>query len=501
MVQLAPLLPLLPFALAANDPFKWHPCPGTRDPQLDCGALTVPLDHLNPNQTIDIAVRRYRTTSLTPKGTIVFCPGGPGNTGVEAAGPKLLHSTGGQHHVVAFDPRGVGASRPVKCTKNGFTGHQEAARLAAKDIPFDTDTSDTSLGRYGAEVQAQVRRCEKYDGAYLKTLSTAYVARDLEAIRVALGADELHYFAYSYGTAVGATYANMFPTRVGKFVLDSVVDPALYTGRTGETIMNYLVDAEAVFEGFAASCQAAGALKCPLAAFATPEASVSTVVRSFLTNLDDAPRVVASTSDDFGILSGANTRRLLGGAMYNPSTWPQVSQYLAALIAGQLPADGVPEVCLPSSSKRDAGMAGLVYIANDGDNHDGYVVDWDAAFLQSKAISPLAGPLWMANYLGLKYWTTTPTERYDGPWNQKLKHRVLLLNNQVDPVTPLAGAHHLAALMGDENAILVTRDGFGHCTDNLPSRCMHDIVASFFNDAKYPPQDTNCVVDTEPFDG
>ncbi|KAF0715673.1 Aste57867_3251 [Aphanomyces stellatus] len=492
--------------LAANDvgavdPFNWQPCPDNKkDPLLQCGYLTVPLDYANnvaANHTIDIAVRRYRTKFPSPQGTIIINPGGPGNAGTPMATASYVALTGGQYDVLGFDPRGVGLSHPIACTKNGFTGAQEAARLAAKSVPFDVDSSETSVSRFGAEFNVKVQRCHVYDGDLLPYLSTALVARDMDAIRAALGESVLHFLGYSYGSLLGATYANLFPDRVGRMALDSVLDPTEYTG-SPRWIPRTLVDIDQVFEGFASTCEAAGPKQCPLAAIVANGTSVASAVRNFLAEASDTPLILPAVND-FALLSGADIRTTLFGYMYSPSTWPQAAKYLAQLMQGKAMANPIVDACPKQpSTYRGVNMEFAMYAANDGDSVNFDDQDWTRLFRKAKDVSSLFGPIWVASRLAMKYWTTRPVERYDGPWDASLRQPVLLLQNQVDPITPLRGAEHLADLMG-KNAVLVTRDGYGHTTINLPSNCMQSLLIAFFNDGTYPDANTNCAVDAQPF--
>ncbi|KAF0709570.1 hypothetical protein As57867_005856, partial [Aphanomyces stellatus] len=306
---------LVPFAFlavaSAADPFNWKPCADKADPQLQCGSLTVPLNHLHPtkNQTIDLAVRRYRTNSTTPKGTIVMNPGGPGASGMYLASAKSVTLTGGHYDVLVFDPRGVGASRPIKCSKNGVTAAVEAARLASLTVPYDTDSSPTSMDRYAAEVKAQVRRCEKYDGDYLPYLSTAFVARDMDAIRNALGEPVLNFYGMSYGTFLGITYANLFPSRVGRIALDSVLDPTAYTGPTPDLMLSSATGIDPTLEGFAAACEAVGPSQCALAEpKGKPCGYVLTKIQSLFDATNETPLVVPNGDDDISVLTGTAIR-------------------------------------------------------------------------------------------------------------------------------------------------------------------------------------------------
>ncbi len=124
-----------------------------------------------------------------------------------------------RYDLVSFDPRGTGKSRPVECIDDAT-----ADRLNAVD---PTPSSDADLHAFydGTHDPVDlVARCVARNGAWLAQLGSRNVARDLDRLRTALGEDTLSFVGYSYGTVIGSVYAQMFPDRVGRMVLDSPVD-------------------------------------------------------------------------------------------------------------------------------------------------------------------------------------------------------------------------------------------------------------------------------------
>ncbi|RHZ10720.1 hypothetical protein DYB31_015698 [Aphanomyces astaci] len=480
---------------AQQELFQWHPCASSQVPRLECGSLRVPLNHLDPSvkETIDIAVRRYRVENGTPSlGTILINPGGPGSPGTTDASADVANYLGGQYDILGFDPRGVGLSRPARCTKNGYTSLSEWP--SKSNLPFDAPTAEQSLARYGASLEAIVRRCEKYDGQYLKYLSTAFVARDMDLIRAALNESVVNYFGWSYGSTLGVTYANMYPNRVGRFVIDSVLDPTLYTGPPSKLLAESTVDADATFDGFADACEKAGPLKCPLAY----AAQVGKRVRAFLDGMVESPLLVPA-GDDFSVITAADVRDDILNALYRPGHWLDLAHRLHSLMEGTYEAPPVDEVCpVTNSSYLGMNMEFSIYIGNDGDSEQAQ--DWHGALREAKRKSPLFGMQFASNALPVRYWKVRPVERYTGPWNTTLRQPILILQNKLDPATPLRSAQALAKTMGT-NAVLVTRDGFGHETSSTPCKCIENVLTAFFNSGTYPKHNSNCKVDMGPFDG
>ncbi|MEV0975379.1 alpha/beta hydrolase [Streptomyces sp. NPDC049915] len=199
----------------------WKKCGTTDYPTLQCASLTVPLDHSNPDgRQITLALSRVPHTAPAYQGPLLVNPGGPGGSGLTLAGfvaSSLPKAVAAQYDVIGFDPRGVGKSRPaLDCEPGHFK-------------PVRPD----SVPATGALEQADLRRAASFAAACGRTyadllpyMDTVSAVRDMDAIRAAVGAPKLNYFGYSYGTYLGAVYARLFPERVRRLVLDSIVDPA-----------------------------------------------------------------------------------------------------------------------------------------------------------------------------------------------------------------------------------------------------------------------------------
>ncbi|MQY02950.1 alpha/beta hydrolase [Actinomadura macrotermitis] len=219
-----------PVPASADQPgIAWKPCPAD-DPVekgalkgLECGTLAVPLDHARPHgEKITLALSRARHTAARFQGAVLLNRGGPGAHGRDlprAFTAGLPRAVAAGYDWIGFDPRGVGASRPaIVCDE----GYQNPGRPRADTVP-----------RSPAAEAAWVRRAQRYAAdcgrrypRLLPHMGTADWARDMDAIRAALGQRKINFFGYSYGTYLGAVYATMYPGRVRRMVLDSVVRPS-----------------------------------------------------------------------------------------------------------------------------------------------------------------------------------------------------------------------------------------------------------------------------------
>ncbi|WP_415953651.1 alpha/beta hydrolase [Streptomyces sp. KLOTTS4A1] len=207
---------------ARTTALDWKDCSTERYPSLQCSSLEVPLDHERPDgEQITLALSRVPHTSdeASYQGPLLVNPGGPGGSGLNLAGyvagalPEDVAST---YDVIGFDPRGVGKSEPALDCK---PGHFDPPR--PDSVPSTRGIEKANLKR----AKDFAKACRKKYGKLLQYIDTVSSVRDMDRIRAALGAEKINYFGYSYGTYLGAVYAKLYPQRVRRAVLDSVVDP------------------------------------------------------------------------------------------------------------------------------------------------------------------------------------------------------------------------------------------------------------------------------------
>ncbi|WP_432098724.1 alpha/beta hydrolase [Streptomyces sp. WAC 04229] len=207
-------------AAASAAKLPWKKCATEDYPTLQCASLEVPLDHARPRgRQITLALSRVPHTAATYQGPLLVNPGGPGGSGLTLAGfvaSSLPEKVAAQYDVIGFDPRGVGKSSPAL---NCRPGHFDPVR--PDSLPDTPGVERANLARAEAFAEA----CGDKYADVLPYIDTVSAARDVDAIRAALGAERLNYFGYSYGTYLGAVYAKLFPARVRRLVLDSVVGP------------------------------------------------------------------------------------------------------------------------------------------------------------------------------------------------------------------------------------------------------------------------------------
>jgi pimeloyl-ACP methyl ester carboxylesterase len=212
-------------AAAAGQPtashLSWHPC-GSQGVHVLCASLQVPLDYAHPGgRKITLALSEVRATApaAQQQGDLLVNPGGPGASGLGLAASVaqgLDPSVAADYTIIGFDPRGVGSSIPaLHCDSSFFAG------VRPNYIPATPAAEQVLIGR----ARAYAAGCQRRFGWLLPHMTTIDAARDMDSIRAALGAQQISYFGYSYGTYLGQVYATLYPHRVRRMVLDSTVDP------------------------------------------------------------------------------------------------------------------------------------------------------------------------------------------------------------------------------------------------------------------------------------
>lgn len=308
---------------------EWTPCRAA-NPKVKlpagalCGKLAVPVDYDNlDGDDATLAMIRFPATG-DKIGSLVINPGGPGESGIEAALgvvqslPKRVRE---RFDLVGFDPRGVGASRPaVWCNSDA-----DNDRLRTEP---NVDYSPAGVAHIEDETKQFVGRCvDKMGKGFLANIGTVNVARDLDAIRAALGDDKLTYLGYSYGTRIGSAYAEAFPNKVRAMILDGAVDP---NADPIEADLRQAKGFQDAFNNYAADC--AKQPSCPLG---TDPAKAVDVYHSLVDPMVDPNNPMIGrpvpTNDPRGLsYSDAIVGTIM--ALYSPNLWHHLTDGLSELV-------------------------------------------------------------------------------------------------------------------------------------------------------------------------
>jgi pimeloyl-ACP methyl ester carboxylesterase len=470
----------------ASPRIAWNAC-GAR---VECANVSVPLDWKKPDgSAIILAIIRHLASR--PKlriGTLFFNPGGPGVSGlstVRDAGDELDTFGDGRFDIVSWDPRGSGASTHVRCFANPNA-------LAKFWGDFGIPTTTAASPAYLRKTVAFARRCGDVSAALLANISTADTARDLDYLRGLLGEQRVTYLGWSYGSFLGVTYANLFPTRVRAMVLDGIVDPVANVAGREPFLANAEGDADLVFGKFESLCDRAGPSRCALAG---GEPAAHGIDRLML-RLRRAP--IAAPSAPGGRLSYGDFLISLFLRERSPDQWPQLAKDIRAAERGNGSALELAAQTLRSPSGYEQLEAPIAIACADSPAQNPPQA-WPQVTNRLTAISFIYGPLfswWL--WAPCASWPVASTSRYTGPWNASTTTPLLLISTRYDPNTPFANGQRLERLLG--NAVLLAHDGYGHTSTADRSTCIERAERRYLVSLIVPKRGLVCPSDRQPFD-
>lgn len=452
----------------------WSECEGG-----ECGRLRVPIDYANPDDgEIELELLRVPAENESERqGSLVVNPGGPGASGVEYArlgslvvSPPVAEA----YDIVGFDPRGVAGSAPITC----FDDEEMDEWLGADPSP------DTPAEEEDAEELAEefAEACEAAAPDLLGHVSTVEVARDVDILRAVLGESELDYLGASYGTFLGTTYAELFPERVGRLVLDGAVAPEL---TSVELSLGQAGGFEQATRAYVQNCVDNG--DCPLGS------SVDEGMEGITEFLDDLDVEPISVDGD------ANTEltegwALLGiiVAMYDENAWDILTQAMERALDG----DGSTLQYLANIyADRDAegNYSGngnqAIYAVNCLDRPGG---DSDVSepelLAQFEEVAPTFGP-YLAGDGACADWPVEASETLED-YDAEGAAPILVIGTTGDPATPYEWAEDLADTL--DSGVLLSYDGEGHTAYGRSNNCIDDAVDAYLLEGTVPSDGKEC---------
>jgi len=451
-------------------PVQWSACGA-----LQCGSVTVPIDYDEPQLgTIQIALARHPATDPAARiGSLVINPGGPGGSGVNDLPTELRVLTPAliaRFDIVSFDPRGVERSSPVHCGTGSGSSSSTATRGPLMDPVPVSAAAQQALITNDREYAAQ---CEAQSGGLLPFVGTVDTARDLDRIRQALGDAQLTYFGHSYGTLLGATYAEMFPTHVRAMVLDGAIDPAM---STDQMVIDQSAGFEGVLDDFFSWCASSG---CPWRPTGDPGTALVALIDQSRARPVPAGGGRAAGPGEFydAILD----------TMYAKSFWPSLGNALAQAAAG----NGSAVVGL-SDSYTTSGSTNAVDAETAIDCLDHPVTrdlsTFPALAAQAAAQAPVFGPLLAWGMAGCAVWPVPPTrtpEATTAPGSPP----IVVVGATKDPATPYQWAVRLAAELS--RGVLLTWQGENHVAYYY-SACVRAADEAYLVQGAVPAPGTTC---------
>ncbi|KAF5012539.1 hypothetical protein FDECE_1406 [Fusarium decemcellulare] len=570
---------------ARGTEFDWSTIEATRDLQyhdcfdgLRCARLEVPLDWSDHGGSRTIAIAIAMLPASVPVdhpdygGTIVLNPGGPGDPGVE-----LVRQSG--HHLqkiidnnkkfdyLGFDPRGIGSTTPqVDCF-----GGDVLARNTYEQVLYGlgpVDSSEDALRRSLEMFKGRGIVCENTlaESSILEHVTTAAVCRDMVAIvdrldehqksqmatlerrreadqdLVRIGTSSqvdhvprLQYLGLSYGTALGNTFASMFPGRVGRIVLDGVVNARDYMNNASifnevlvceyrllltlyQEWLGNLRDTEAVVDYFYNTCYDSRDLCALYTSSDTSGSDIRQRVNQFIADLDTSPlHHVAGTS--ITTVTGNDIRNAISGSIYQPlAKFAPLAQIISdalqgnfTLLAATIGPDSSQEECASGNQITSVEAAYAIHCSDVAGNHTEH--DHDLAYYSEMlekytTASDTFGAKWATIPFECVGYRLKPKDQFHGPWitppaDPSLRPGVpaaplLFLTSRLDPVTPPINANLMSA--GHPGSAVVIQDSVGHCT--IPagwSDCTNKILQDYFEFGVVPENGTLCSASCHPW--
>jgi pimeloyl-ACP methyl ester carboxylesterase len=445
---------------------RWQSC----YENYECADLLVPIDYTNLKLgTFDISVLKYPTTNKKKLGSLIVNPGGPGGSGVDYAyaaeylfSPAILSA----YDIVGFDPRGVSRSEPIIC----LTDKELDANYASDAKPDNEKEFAQTL----IDSKKFIQQCEEKN-KHLTSFSTANAARDMDILRQAVGDKQLNYMGKSYGTFLGTLYAQFFPDKVGRMVLDGAVDPSISDFQQSLT---QAIGFDKAFAAFATDCNKRR--DCPLPK--DNDAAIKFMKQLF----KQAEKEPIATKSDNRVLSESLMVLGTASALYDSKIgWPDLRKAIAEAKNGEgdtflkLADEYTGRLEDGSYRSNEFDSAAIIDCLDFKDNRNIEEMKKDARVFDEKA--PLFGPYLAYSGLGCRYFETPKATTI---FPTKTANPIVIIGTTGDPATPYQWAQGLNKLL--TNSVLLSLTGDGHTGQGQGNTCVDGQVDDFYLENAIP---------------
>ncbi|MCA6093028.1 alpha/beta hydrolase [Streptomyces sp. SCA3-4] len=466
-------------AASAVPALSWKACADS--PGAECADLSVPLDYRKPGgRHITVAVSRLRTDRpQARRGTLLVIAGGPGSSGrakVATMGAELREATRGAYDIVGLDPRGVGGSTRADCKLDD--DDREITHFRSYPAPDGDISANVVRSRRIAE------SCAVNGGELVRSFSTANEVRDIDRLREALGEEKLSAWGSSYGTYVGAVYAQKYPQRTDRWVLDSNGDPDPSRVERG-WLANMSAAADDRFPDFAK--WAADPSRDAKHRVAERPEDVRPAVLALASKLDRLPE----QRNGKPLLTGNRLRAQLQQALYYDRSFEKLA---ATIVAARDAGDDAPPVAEPLIVPAADAPVTMAVICNDV-QWPRSIASYERAVAADRVRHPLTAGM-PVNVTPCAFWKYAPADKPTRITPDGGPSNVLMVQNLRDPATPYRGALKMREAFGDR-ARMVSVDTGGHgaylsATKSSATACADRTVSEFFVTGRRPDGDVLC---------
>jgi pimeloyl-ACP methyl ester carboxylesterase len=475
--------PLSDLAAYENQKLDWATC----YEDFECTDLRVPIDYADLTVgTFKLAVLRYTAQDQKNRiGSLIVNPGGPGGSGVDYAynaeyvfDPDVLD----RYDIVGFDPRGVDRSAPIECLTD-----EETDASYASDAKPDTEAE---LEKALADSEDFIKKCEEKN-EFLTHYSTAESARDMDILRAALGDKKINFFGKSYGTYLGTLYAQFFPNKVGRMILDGALDPNI---SILEQNISQAVGFDIALDAFLADC--AKQDDCPLPA--NRQEATAAIIALFTTAATNPLPRKTKVENDERVATESLIVLGTASALYDDvDGWPKLR---TAFLEGQR---GFGDTFLDLADQYTGRSSDGMYMSNELDS--GAVIDcldWPdtRSIEKTKAEAqrftdraPVFGPYLAYTNIACKFLTPPVKDKLTRTTNKITSIEtapILVIGTTRDPATPYDWAVGLHEIFTTSK--LISLDADGHTGQGRGSACVDNAVDSYLLQGKTPKKNLTC---------
>ena len=427
-------------------------------------------------------LRRNRRCHL--QGALFINPGGPGDSGVafaEQAGTSFAPELLSAYDVIGFDPRGVGSSTAITCTTDddsASTAEPSAAASAGAASGTGSFEEWSEATRQSFQDLADQCAANTKPAALLDHVDTVSAVRDLDILRALAGQEKLTYLGFSYGTYLGAVYAEHFPANTGRMVLDGAIDPAMSLADQG---LGQATGFEQALRTYVDYCQASTG--CPLSG--GTDAGVQQV-RDLIASANSSP---LATSDPNRTVAGSDIVGALSEYLYSSEqAWAPLTSALDQAINHRDGSLLAAQEDQAAASKDDSGGAFQAVTCLDYPV-EGDTATWAAQYEEAKRVAPIFGDSSTGMDLVCSVWghngTRKPTQIHAHG-----AAPILVVGTTGDPATPYAWAQSLADQL--DSGQLLTWEGTGHTAYGGDAPCINDAIDTYLLTGTMPKKGLTC---------